>query len=196
MHNRFKHDDGTCTSSLASGGSSATRQWMAVGAESGAVSLFNNFSGETEESDTAFNFCHFQKQRTVLNLTTKVTSMAFHPSAEIVAIASDQVRMISLSLSLSLSISDSVSVFPSFYLRLSLSCFQHCYQIPPSKSPSYFPSLANMSVPLASQAKDQLKLVHLPSCTVFSNWPTERTPLGKSCPVCALEFCRISYSYI
>ena len=27
-------------------------------------------------------------------------------------------------------------------------------------------------------AKDALRLVHLPSCTVFSNWPTSRTPLG------------------
>ncbi|KAJ1673532.1 U3 snoRNP protein [Spiromyces aspiralis] len=26
--------------------------------------------------------------------------------------------------------------------------------------------------------KDQFKLVHLPSCTVFSNWPTHNTPLG------------------
>lgn len=31
----------------------------------------------------------------------------------------------------------------------------------------------------ASQSKqDQLRLVHLPSMTVFSNWPTDRTPLG------------------
>ena len=27
--------------------------------------------------------------------------------------------------------------------------------------------------------KDALKLVHLPSCTVYKNWPTERTPLGR-----------------
>eukprot|EP00639_Heterosigma_akashiwo_P014222 CAMPEP_0206361786 /NCGR_PEP_ID=MMETSP0294-20121207/570_1 /ASSEMBLY_ACC=CAM_ASM_000327 /TAXON_ID=39354 /ORGANISM="Heterosigma akashiwo, Strain CCMP2393" /LENGTH=137 /DNA_ID=CAMNT_0053806739 /DNA_START=797 /DNA_END=1210 /DNA_ORIENTATION=- len=26
--------------------------------------------------------------------------------------------------------------------------------------------------------KDSVKLVHLPSCTVFQNWPTARTPLG------------------
>jgi U3 small nucleolar RNA-associated protein 18 len=26
--------------------------------------------------------------------------------------------------------------------------------------------------------KDALRLVHLPSCTVFSNWPTSRSPLG------------------
>ncbi|GAA5843255.1 hypothetical protein JCM5353_000721 [Sporobolomyces roseus] len=31
---------------------------------------------------------------------------------------------------------------------------------------------------LASKTnKDQLKLVHLPSCSVFSNWPTQQTPL-------------------
>ncbi|KAI0863269.1 Indigoidine synthase A like protein-domain-containing protein [Xylaria cubensis] len=27
--------------------------------------------------------------------------------------------------------------------------------------------------------KDALKLVHLPSCTVYRNWPTEQTPLGR-----------------
>lgn len=27
--------------------------------------------------------------------------------------------------------------------------------------------------------KDALRLVHLPSCTVYRNWPTEQTPLGK-----------------
>lgn len=33
---------------------------------------------------------------------------------------------------------------------------------------------------MASRAvKDALRLVHLPSCSVFSNWPTSGTPLGK-----------------
>ncbi|KAI0102217.1 Indigoidine synthase A like protein-domain-containing protein [Nemania sp. FL0031] len=33
---------------------------------------------------------------------------------------------------------------------------------------------------LASRHKrDALKLVHLPSCTVYRNWPTEQTPLGR-----------------
>ena len=27
--------------------------------------------------------------------------------------------------------------------------------------------------------KDALKLVHLPSCTVYRNWPTDQTPLGR-----------------
>ena len=39
----------------------------------------------------------------------------------------------------------------------------------------------------SSQKKDQLNLVHFPSCTVFSNWPTERTPIKK---VTSLDFSR------
>ena len=27
--------------------------------------------------------------------------------------------------------------------------------------------------------RDALRLVHLPSCTVYSNWPTAATPLGR-----------------
>lgn len=39
---------------------------------------------------------------------------------------------------------------------------------------------------IASRAKrDALRLVHLPSCSVFSNWPTSGTPLGR---VTAVEF--------
>lgn len=42
----------------------------------------------------------------------------------------------------------------------------------------------------ASQAKkDALRLVHLPSCTVYRNWPTEQTPLGR---VTAVAFGRQS----
>lgn len=33
--------------------------------------------------------------------------------------------------------------------------------------------------------KDALRLVHLPSCTVYRNWPTEQTPLGR---VTAVQF--------
>lgn len=31
----------------------------------------------------------------------------------------------------------------------------------------------------SQQTKDALRLVHLPSCTVYRNWPTEQTPLGR-----------------
>ena len=35
--------------------------------------------------------------------------------------------------------------------------------------------------------KDALRLVHLPSCTVYRNWPTEQTPLGR---ITAVAFAR------
>ncbi|KXH61151.1 U3 small nucleolar RNA-associated protein [Colletotrichum salicis] len=31
----------------------------------------------------------------------------------------------------------------------------------------------------STETKDALRLVHLPSCTVYRNWPTEQTPLGR-----------------
>ncbi|OHE95805.1 U3 small nucleolar RNA-associated protein [Colletotrichum orchidophilum] len=31
----------------------------------------------------------------------------------------------------------------------------------------------------STESKDALRLVHLPSCTVYRNWPTEQTPLGR-----------------
>ncbi len=31
----------------------------------------------------------------------------------------------------------------------------------------------------SKQKKDSLRLAHLPSCTVYRNWPTEQTPLGR-----------------
>ncbi|OLN88676.1 putative U3 small nucleolar RNA-associated protein 18 [Colletotrichum chlorophyti] len=31
----------------------------------------------------------------------------------------------------------------------------------------------------SKEKKDALRLVHLPSCTVYRNWPTEQTPLGR-----------------
>ena len=37
--------------------------------------------------------------------------------------------------------------------------------------------------------KDALRLVHLPSCTVYRNWPTDKTPLGR---ITALAFGRES----
>ncbi|RDA88153.1 hypothetical protein CP532_6769 [Ophiocordyceps camponoti-leonardi (nom. inval.)] len=40
-----------------------------------------------------------------------------------------------------------------------------------------------------SRKKDSLRLVHLPSCTVYRNWPTQQTPLGR---ITALAFNRES----
>ncbi len=38
--------------------------------------------------------------------------------------------------------------------------------------------LAQILAMASRMKKDALRLVHLPSCTVFSNWPTSRSPLG------------------
>ena len=38
---------------------------------------------------------------------------------------------------------------------------------------------AQLMVMASSMKKDQLRLVHLPSCSVFQNWPTSGTPLGR-----------------
>ena len=106
---RFKHEDGTCTSALAAVSASSTApQYVAVGAESGAVSLF---PGTPVAAAAA-------AVKSFLHLTTQVTSLAFHPSAEILAMASDQ-------------------------------------------------------------KTDSLRLLHVPSGTVFGNWPTVNTPLRK-----------------
>ena len=44
---------------------------------------------------------------------------------------------------------------------------------------------AQLMVMASSMKKDQLRLVHLPSCSVFQNWPTSSTPLGR---VTAVDF--------
>lgn len=114
MH-RFPHDDGTCTSHLssytpisASADHSATfgtapytlpRSYLAVGAESGVVSVFgadrDGLGGGYDFScgSTTSALGGVPKQlKSVMNLTTPITSSCFHPSGQILAIASNQVR--------------------------------------------------------------------------------------------------------
>jgi len=113
---RFAHDDGSCTSSLSGFYSSSGESYVAVGAESGVVSVFaanallNAVDSATKQP--------YKQVKSMMNLTTKITSSAFHPSGQLLAYASNQ-------------------------------------------------------------RKDLLKLVHLPSRAVLSQWPTSRTPLGK-----------------
>ncbi len=62
-----------------------------------------------------------------------------------------------------------------------------------NKTPAPLKALMNLTSPIsdlkfnpdsqmlamcASEQQDGLRLVHLPSCTVFSNWPTTKTPVG------------------
>ena len=76
---RFHHDDGTATTSLA-----CNNSFLAVGSESGAVSVFGQ------------DYCVSQSPvavRTLMNLTTKINCMAMHPSGELMAMASAMVMM-------------------------------------------------------------------------------------------------------
>jgi len=115
---RFSHDDGTYTSSLACTPTTNPRahKYAAVGAESGVVSVYD-MAGAVQDP-TTHSVSGPSKLKSVMNLTMKITSLAIHPSGELMAMASDH-------------------------------------------------------------KKDHMKMVHLPSCSVFSNWPTERTPLGR-----------------
>lgn len=100
---RFKNEDGTVSSCI-----SATSRFLAVGAESGVVNIYNDRSRP------------FQKRspvKSIMNMHTSVDYMKFNPTGDILAMSS-------------------------------------------------------------RREKDTLKLVHVPTQTVFSNWPTSKTPLG------------------
>ena len=107
---RFRHEDGTCTSALAV---AANSSYLAVGAESGVMSLFDVTKlpkGAAADPPSPV--------KSALNLTTRISTVCFHPASQLVAYSSPEVN-------------------------------------------------------------DQLRLMHLPSYSVYSNWPTERTPLRK-----------------
>jgi len=106
---RFKHEDGTCTSALSL---SSGADYLAVGAESGAVSLFDAHSLPAGAGAAP------KPLKSALNLVTKISCLRFHPSSQILAFSSPEVN-------------------------------------------------------------DQLRLLHLPSYSVYTNWPTEKTPLRK-----------------
>ena len=85
---RFKNEDGTCVSSLAvSGAGTGSGSYIAVGSESGALTLYEG------DNQTPV--------KTSLNLTTKIGCVGFHPSSQILSFSStesnDQLRMLHLS---------------------------------------------------------------------------------------------------
>ena len=134
------------------GNSDSDRYCMAAGSESGVVSLYD-VAGMRSPEGVAVH-----PARALLNLTTKITSMAAHPSGEILAYASDEV---------SWAYSKKMDMFSP--------CFLFVFSFSPSPSP--FPAFA--------QKRDQLRLVHVDSSTVFENWPTGKTPLRR---VSCMEF--------
>ena len=107
---KFPHDDGTCSSSIRYHPSG----YMALGAESGVVSLYETSNSILSGLTNAMPV----KIKSVMNLTMKINSLAFHPSGQLVAMASDQSR-------------------------------------------------------------NELRLAHAQTATVYSNWPTDRSPIRR-----------------
>lgn len=75
---RFQNEDGTISSSL-----SLSSDFLAVGAESGVVNLYDTNHNIMTNTNTAR-----KPHKTVLNLRTSASSLAFHPTGEILAMAS------------------------------------------------------------------------------------------------------------
>ena len=82
---RFKHEDGTCTSSLRSiKAPNSSTSYLAVGSESGVMTLYDgNISAGTSPPKI---------HQTALNLTTKISNAVFHPSSQILAFSSGDVN--------------------------------------------------------------------------------------------------------
>ena len=101
---RFKNEDGTISSFL-----SVTSRFLAVGAESGVVNIYNSAASQPFQNRSPL--------KSIMNMQTSVDHMKFNANGDILAISS-------------------------------------------------------------RREKDRLKLVHIPTQTVFSNWPTSKTPLS------------------
>lgn len=89
---RFRHEDGTCTSALAV---AANSSHLAVGAESGVMSLFDVTKlpkGAAADPPSPV--------KSALNLTTRIGTVCFHPASQLVAYSSpevnDQLRLMHL----------------------------------------------------------------------------------------------------
>ena len=105
---REQNADGTCVSSIRSVPSAAAGGlFTAVGSESGVVTLYNShckyvdaitdsFNNKAGIKDSVLAEVNQKAYRDVMNLTTKITSMAIHPTGQMLAIASDQVYRYSL----------------------------------------------------------------------------------------------------
>jgi len=111
----FHNEDGTITSSLA-----LSSKFLAVGAESGVVNLYNEYSSSLQLNGRKGGLSLTKTERTphksIMNLTTSADNLCFNSTGDILAMST-------------------------------------------------------------KREKNGLKLLHIPSATVFSNWPTSKTPL-------------------
>lgn len=96
---RFRHDDGTCSSTLSTWSNpSSHSQYLAVGAESGVVSVFQeDFSSTLSSNNLTSSLGKMATKdspraiRSIMNLTTKITDLTFHSSGHLLAISSQEV---------------------------------------------------------------------------------------------------------
>jgi len=111
---RFQNQDGTITSYISS-----SSKFLAVGAESGVVNMYNDnyYADGISQSFTNQNYADRDPVKSIMNLQTSIDFMKFNTDGQILAMSS-------------------------------------------------------------RREKDSLKLLHVPTKTVFSNWPTSKTPLG------------------
>ncbi len=112
---RFHHDDGTPTSALAAyiprnmanvnNGSSVSQTitkfhcladaYLNVATMSGVSSIFEGYVSDNNSTGGYYSFGeNFSPKplKTIMNLTTKITTARYHPSGQILAIASNEVR--------------------------------------------------------------------------------------------------------
>lgn len=97
---KFTNDDGTPTHSLAtlpkvnitdqniSSKSYTSNYLLAVGAESGVVNVYD---GNCTTKDSLLSHTLNRKKKSIMNLTTTVTSCKFHPTGDILAIGTNEV---------------------------------------------------------------------------------------------------------
>lgn len=107
------------TKTLSRSNSYTSQYQLAIGAESGVVSLYNGICSLQDSKElllkTRYSYQH-DKQKSLMNLVNPITCLKYHPSGEILAMASQG-------------------------------------------------------------QQNQLRLIHIPTQTIFHNWPTEKTPL-------------------
>jgi len=115
---KFQNEDGTITSSMA-----VTDRFLAVGAESGVVNLYDdnqNYESQSSATDPWSAFSLISQRRpikSIMNLQTSADRVKFNHDGQILAMSTQR-------------------------------------------------------------EKNGFRLLHVPTATVFSNWPTTKTPLG------------------
>jgi U3 small nucleolar RNA-associated protein 18 len=139
-------------------------RWVAVGSSSGVVNLYDRRAWTAPEAVPR----NPSPTRMLDQLTTPITHLVFSPDGQLLAVAS---RLKRDAFRLSQFLCFPRLLFLCFLLLLVLS-FLTVVIFFISFSFPHFPSWNGYTL-------IHIKTVHLPSCTVYRNWPTSSTPLGR-----------------